>query len=135
MKKLNKPYPPIMPQEFISYQKIICIYEGMSLLELLKEIPHNVDQTNAIFAENDYNHDIGVASLSYKINESNIDYEIQIKEYETLLTKYNEEKKIYDAWDNMNDTQKLCIENQRKASLKLKKINQLEKQLKQLKNE
>lgn len=146
LKRPRKPTQPWLgnpPSEYLPVVHRIDLYQGMTLAELIADLPAGVEFRDLTFDHtDDYNgYDTGVRSLSYQVSERNPHYDLQLREYEikkqeyeARLVIYQAEKKIYDRWHLLTDTEKLDLENQRKALLKAEKIKKLETQLANLRN-
>lgn len=143
LKKPRKPQLPYLgstPQEFIRSQKTINICDGMTLAELLKEIPDGIGFDDLSFGrESDYD-DSYTTTLSYIIHELNPSYGYELRqhekrkeEYDEKMEMYNREKKVYDNWHKMTEEEKKDLEAQRLAAAKELKIKKLEIELAKLK--
>ena len=141
LKKPRKPQPPYLgpqPKEFLETGRSINVWDGMTLAQLLAEVPEGMDYDNVSFGRlNDYDSDL---TLSYTVTEKNPYYEIEMKQYERRKAEYAErmeayqaDKKVYDTWHKMTEEEKKELEAKRQASIKAAKIKKLETELAKLK--
>jgi hypothetical protein len=151
MKKPYKPYEPSRPTAPSKTWKrpfriSIDHHGGKSLLELRKQVPENINDDNIfITIEDDSDYYSGnnwtTVYLEYYIEEDNLNYNRQIKDYEQSLKKYHkkceeykpkfqtylEEKKKYDEWFKTNWKEQQLIRKQKEIVDLKKRLAKLEK--------
>lgn len=137
----RKPVVPYLgkePQKKIIYNKDICIYRGQTLAELLKEIPTGIKyedvRINDTYGDELYlEYDEIVENQNYE--SEMMEYEKKKIDYELKMKIYMEQKRIYDEWAGLSDEEKRSRQDELKRVVKRSKIEQLEKQLEELKKD
>lgn len=142
LKRPRKPQLPYLgpePKEFVESERSISIWDGMTLEELLKEVPEGMAFKDLSFRRDSYYDDYNT-TLSYTVSERNPSYGYELKQYEKRKVEYEErmeaykvDKKVYDTWHKMTEDEKKELEVKRQASLKAAKIKKLETELAKLK--